>query len=742
MKKFLDAFKGFLIGIANIIPGVSGGTLAVLTGLYDVIIYNLSHFFEHPWRAIKDLFFVFCGAIIGVASGYFLIGWLLLPNFPLEMCFLFAGLIIGGLPLIMRECKGSRLDIKKSCIFLVSFAILIVLAFLKVLNVSGTSKEVLLTPINALIMVLLGFIAAFSMIVPGISGSVILLSLGYYNTIINIIKYAFQEFFTFNFSGGNFFLLVLFAIGVLIGIIVSSKVIEFLIRRFFYQTYVGIIGLVLGSSIGVMIIGINDYINLKGDSRYLVLHIIVTIIAFVGGSILGKMMSKLTGELNYENEASKRYKDALNDLCDVLRYRTVLDEYKENGDAPFGMENKKCLEHVLKMGERDGFAVKNVDNYAGHIAYGDGKEIIGILGHLDVVPAVGNWTNDPFTPTVRKGKLYARGALDDKGGVIASYYALKIIKELNLPISKQIRLIVGCDEETGSRCLERYFTKEEKPSFAISPDASFPMIYGEKGILTFDITGTCDNENIVSFDAGMRYNIVPDLAVLVVKDPKQDNLTSFLAKNSDIKAEFKDQKYYFYGKASHAMEPQNGINAANNMFKFMDEYYPSNVSRFILKTFDTNGKKLDLYLDDPEMHELTINLGIAHYDHLGLKLGYNLRVPTDEHVEKIHTNFTNNLEQGLMLSEFHYSPRHFVSLEEPELKILLKAYQEISKDFDSKPMTIGGGTYARILERAVAYGPNFPQKEDLCHQPDENISIDDFIKWIAIYAKAIYELAK
>ena len=447
--------------------------------------------------------------------------------------------------------------------------------------------------------------------------------------------------------------------------------------------------------------------------------------------------------INFYEEAKKYYDAALNDLCDLLKYKTVLKEYKPNSDAPFGVENKLCLEHFLNMGIRDGFAVLNVDNYAGHVAYGEGEEVVGVLGHLDVVPAVGAWTNDPFTPTIADGKLYARGTLDDKGGVVASYYALKLIKDLNLRLTKKVHIIVGCDEESGSRCVERYFSKVKKPEYAFSPDAEFPIIYGEKGILSFDINGTIDNPEVVSISAGERYNIVCDEAKLIVKNVNPDYLTNFIVKKG-CKAEVVDNSYVFYGLSAHAMQPHLGVNAIAIMFEFMNEYYPCDASKFICSSFDTTGKLLGVDIDDEDMHQLTINLGVCHYDGNTLKLGYNLRVPVDAHVDVIKDGFNRELSKysTLSLGDLHYSPRHFVDSKSDLVQKLMQAYQEETQDYESKPFTIGGGTYARTIGNAVAYGPNFLHRPDICHQPDEHIYLEDFVKWIAIYAKAIYLLAQ
>lgn len=143
---------------------------------------------------------------------------------------------------------------------------------------------------------------------------------------------------------------------------------------------------------------------------------------------------------------------------------------------------------MMELGKKDGFTAKEVGNVAGHLEYGQGEELVGVLGHVDVVPVGDGWTNGPFEPTLRDGKLYARGVADDKGPTIAGYYALKIIKELGLPLSRRVRIIIGSDEESGMSCVERYFETEEQPTLGFVPDAEFPIIHAEKGISELDVS--------------------------------------------------------------------------------------------------------------------------------------------------------------------------------------------------------------------------------------------------------------
>ena len=432
-------------------------------------------------------------------------------------------------------------------------------------------------------------------------------------------------------------------------------------------------------------------------------------------------------------------------LSDLISFESVLDEFNPNSDAPFGLENKKCLEYLLNAAKNDGFIVKNVDNYAGHIEYGTKEETLGILAHLDVVPVKKDeWDSYPFKLDIRDGKMYARGAIDDKGPLVASYIALKMLKDNGFKPNKRIRLIVGCDEESGSRCLEHYFKYEEKPSIGFSPDAEFPVIYGEKGMMSYDIIGELNDDIILEFSCGERYNIVPSIAKMKLSKDLSKEYKEYLALNH-YNGEIIDDYYIAYGKAAHAMCPQNGVNAAYILFEFLSEYTSSRLARFVKEYFigDVHGKKLGYDYYDDDMKELTSNLAVVKLSDSKFKIGVNCRVPVNEQFKVIEDCVR------ACASKYNYefknlgsSPRHFVSPNSVLVKTLMECYQEVTNDYESKPITIGGGTYAREIGNAVAFGPVFVGREDVCHIANEYMYVEDFYNSMKIYMRAMYKLCK
>ncbi|MGM9969841.1 MAG: dipeptidase PepV [Anaeroplasma sp.] len=445
-------------------------------------------------------------------------------------------------------------------------------------------------------------------------------------------------------------------------------------------------------------------------------------------------------------ELYSKYKiKAFEILKNLISYKTILTDYNPDSDAPFGEENKKALEYLLDLAKNDGFIVKNIDNYAGHIEYGTGKEILGVLAHLDVVPVKEEeWVSSPFTLDIRDGKLFGRGSMDDKGPLVCAYTALKMLKDRSFKPKRRIRLIVGCDEESGSRCLEHYLKKEPKPSLGFSPDAEFPVIYGEKGMLSYDILSSSGDNVIAEFKCGDRYNIVPSYAEMKLKLNLEKEYLEFLTKKN-YKGEIKNGVYMAYGFAAHAMCPRKGLNAAYILFEFLVEYTNSKLAEFMKEylLFDTTGSKIGYAAYDEEMGELTSNYAIVRVDDSSIRLGVNCRVPYNECFSLIE----EKLNIATAKYAYNYkilgtSPRHFVDKSSELVSKLMKAYTDVTNDFENKPFTIGGGTYAREIGNAVAFGPQFYGREDVCHIANEYMYIEDFDKAVEIYYNAIYELTK
>ncbi|WEZ17658.1 dipeptidase PepV [Bacillus safensis] len=466
--------------------------------------------------------------------------------------------------------------------------------------------------------------------------------------------------------------------------------------------------------------------------------------------------------MNWEAEVIRKKDDLIQDTQSFLQIESVLDEEGGKEGKPFGEKVDDALQYMLKKGEDEGFTVKNVDGYAGHIEYGEGEDIVGVLCHVDVVPAGDGWTTPPFSADIRENKIFARGAIDDKGPTMAAFYALKILKDTGLQLSKKIRMIIGTDEESDWRCVDHYFKHEAMPQIGFAPDADFPIIHAEKGIIdatlsfTYQQTANHQRYTLKQFTSGMRLNMVPDEAAAIVTAAQEHDAelikTAFEAYLADhqlsgeVKSAADGLHFTLKGVSVHAMEPAHGTNAGIHMANFLcghelDEQGLSFTSQInALFDQDTRGQKLGIACKDEISGDLTLNVGTIRYkQNEEAKLGLNVRYPVTADGKDVKKGIESI--KGAALLKFEDSPPHHVSKDHPLVKTLQRVYEEQTGD-PANLIAIGGGTYARSLEAGVAFGPLFPGRPDCAHQKDEYIEIDDLLRATSLYAQAMYELAK
>ena len=469
--------------------------------------------------------------------------------------------------------------------------------------------------------------------------------------------------------------------------------------------------------------------------------------------------------IDFKAEVEKRKDALMEDLFSLLRIDSAMDMEHADAENPFGPGPRKALDAFLKIAERDGYTTKNYDNYVGHFEYENGAsddaEVLGIIGHLDVVPAGSGWDSNPFEPEIRNGNLYARGASDDKGPTVACYYALKILKELNLPLSKKIRFIVGTNEETGWADMDYYFEHCELPlpDFGFSPDAEFPIINGEKGNITeyLHFAGKNAGEVVLhSFKAGLAENMVPESATAVISGAKdlQAALEKFVAehasKNLRFDLEESDGKatITLYGKSAHGAMPEKGVNGATYLTLFLNQFNFADGAAAFIKVGaeklleDHEGEKLGTAYVDELMGNTSMNAGVWSFDENSEgKIALNFRFPqgnSPERMQEILAKLDGVVE--VELSKHLHVP-HYVPMSDPLVSTLIDVYEKHTglKGYET---IIGGGTFGRLLERGVAYGAMFEGEPDSMHQANEMKPVENIYKAAVIYAEAIYELTK
>lgn len=402
---------------------------------------------------------------------------------------------------------------------------------------------------------------------------------------------------------------------------------------------------------------------------------------------------------------------------------------EKEGDLPFGRECARVLEEFLKLCEENGFSAKNYGGYAASADFINGGEAdteLGILAHLDVVPvSEKDWSFPPYEMTEKDGKLYGRGCMDDKGPVIASLFAMKAVKECGYELKHNVRLIVGCSEETGSELdIKEYMRRAQMPKKVFTPDAEFPIIATEKGMLRFTFGGSFDCKSIESIKGGTVVNAVP----------------------SEVTATVGGETITCKGKSAHASTPRQGENAFNILFeKLLKTSLPETDARMLkslLKLFptgETNASSLSLDVTD-KSGSTTCVFSIINYSGGKLTCKADMRFPVSLTKAEAADKIKKAVEAaGLEFYEATGSEPHCADDDGDFVQALLQSYTEVT----GKPgycKAIGGGTYVHGIEGGVAFGMEIEGEDNHIHGADEWISIDSLLTSAEIFANAIIKI--
>jgi succinyl-diaminopimelate desuccinylase len=446
------------------------------------------------------------------------------------------------------------------------------------------------------------------------------------------------------------------------------------------------------------------------------------------------------------------------------------------GDMPFGEDVHKAFEYMLSLAEKEGLDTVNIDNYGGHIELAGyllnekgepierSDETMGILTHLDVVPEGSNWDYPPYEGRVVDDRLYGRGAIDDKGPTIAAFYAMKALKDEGFIPRKNIRLILGLDEEagTGWEGMNAYFSKVQAPDFAFTPDAEFPAIHAEMGILIFELVKKINKSvnkgvELRSLVGGNAANMVADYARAVIRADSYDDIKETLKEfkeetgyNINSKGIGKSLEIVAHGLSSHGARPWLGLNAISIMMEFLSrlefanedlldfiEFYINHIG------FEYNGKSIGCGFSDEISGDLIFNVGKIDLDTEAARLTVNIRYPVTLNQDDVYEGMMPNLDKyNFGVVKLNHQEAIYVPEDDPLIVTLMDVYRKHTGDTESRPLVIGGGTYARSMENAVAFGMAFPDEPELAHQKNESISIDNMVKATKIFAECIYELTK
>lgn len=464
-------------------------------------------------------------------------------------------------------------------------------------------------------------------------------------------------------------------------------------------------------------------------------------------------------ELDYKKLALAKKDDILKDLGELIAIDSSEDLNNASEEYPVGPGPVKAMKKFLSFAERDGFDVQNFNNYAGRVNYGEGQKRLGVIGHMDVVPAGDGWVTDPFKMLIQDGKIIGRGSADDKGPALAAYYGMLILKEAGFKPKKKIDFVLGTNEETNWVGIDYYLKHEPTPDQVFSPDAEFPIINGEQGIYTLimnfkEVAGT-GSIDLLTFKAGIAENVTPQKAFASIKaDNLADIKTSFekfLADNNlegKFEIEGDTANLELVGQGAHASAPQVGRNAATFLAVFLDNLdlagTAKNYIHFLssVEHEDFKGEKLGIAHHDDLMGDLSSAPSMFDFKK-GEKaeLRDNIRYPQGTDPEKMVKQVTEKYGDILEASFNGFEEPHYVPGDDPLVKTLLNVFEK-QTGLPGHEVVIGGGTYGRLFEHGVAFGAQPEDAPMVMHQANEYMKVDDLINSISIYSEAIYELTK
>lgn len=404
-------------------------------------------------------------------------------------------------------------------------------------------------------------------------------------------------------------------------------------------------------------------------------------------------------------------------LAELVAVESVAGEAEEG--YPYGRRTGEALDKALALCESFGFRTHNGGYRYGYAEIGEGEEMIGILAHLDVVPAQEDWTHEPFALTEEDGRLYGRGVTDDKGPAVACIYAMKDLLEQGIP-NKRIRLIFGLAEEQGVfDDIKAYCENEELPSCGFTPDGDFPAVREEKGAMLLRVHRPLQGSGFLRAKGGQAPNIVAASAEAVLTDGETMETT---------------------GVPAHGSMPEKGRNAVTLLMEKAKARAP-----FAAAYTECIGSKTDgsgFLPEEMQGKGLTVNAGLLETEREELILWLDLRIPAALESSEVRAALEKRLSalDAAVRFELVFATEPFaVSADDPSLLACLRAYREVTGD-DGEALSIGGSTYAKAMPGIFAFGPSIPGHPVTQHEADEYILKEDFLALREIYRQALENL--
>ncbi|KQC04260.1 MAG: hypothetical protein APR53_03495 [Methanoculleus sp. SDB] len=461
----------------------------------------------------------------------------------------------------------------------------------------------------------------------------------------------------------------------------------------------------------------------------------------------------------FDRAVDRHAPELLAAVQELVRIKSVAGEPAPG--APFGPGPAEALAAALAIAERLGFSTVNLDHCVGYAESGAGDEYVAVLGHLDTVPEGKDWTYPPFAGEIHDKKIYGRGALDDKGPALAALFGLLAVRESGGALSKRVRVIFGTAEETGGPDIAHYLSREPPPASGFTPDANFPVVFAEKGLLWVELEkplhpAGSSGAQLVSLSGGTAPNMVPESAAAVIRTddpaailngceefPRSPGCTLDAGIEGDLVV------IRSGGVSAHASTPEKGRNAIMQLLAFLatQDFGPPGAAGaigFFARTIgtETDGASLGLALSDVPSGDLTLNAGTIDVSETAFRITLDIRHPVTVEKDAVLDTIEASLRgTGCSAAIRKYDAPLFYPTDSALIQTLTAVYREATGD-ETPPVAIGGGTYARKLPNTVAFGPYRPGTNPPIHRRDEYVGCDELVAMAKIYARAIIALAK
>ena len=436
----------------------------------------------------------------------------------------------------------------------------------------------------------------------------------------------------------------------------------------------------------------------------------------------------------------RTFEEQVKDLQALVAIPSVSRGEPEEG-KPYGERVDAAWRKAKEIAQKLGFEkVFDVDHRCGVIEYGEGEELVAVMAHLDVVPEGKGWTCDPYGGEIKDGRMYGRGTVDDKGAAVNAMYALAAIKESGIPMKRRVRILLGMDEECGCTGMEHYRETEGEPTMAFTPDAVYPVVNSEMGILHVSYKNplACT----VQAKVGSVANVIPGEAEATLP-----NAAATCLMPAGLTVELDEKSLTVRGRGGHASMPELANNALQGLFYALAQQQIPDAEKALFAMLagtlkqDEHGEGMGLDRED-ESGRITVAPTLFRCGPEGAEITFDCRYPFTYTYEELQGKFDRIMTAlGFARTSASNTNGHFISADTELVKGLMEVYQQVTGDTETKPISMGGGTYAKEFKNAVAFGTVFPGDIDRCHLPDESVGLDELKKNTLIMAEAIKKLA-